>query len=351
MTTVERPTHDLLEVAERPGGWPTTARVSCVIIFLDGAAFIDEAIRSVVGQEGFDDWELLLVDDGSTDESTAIALRWASDDARIHYLEHEGHANRGMSASRNLGLSHARGDYVGFLDCDDVWLPGKLASQVALLDRHPEVDATYGPTLVWYGWTGDVADVARDRLGPIDVPSGTIVKPPTLLEGFRRSGGSTVPAICSVLVRREALLAVGGFDDRFRGSYEDQVFYSKMGLHMSVLVTDECLDRYRQHPDSTCARGIAELSYHPELLNPTEERFLHWLADYLGGLGLAGSELWHDVQRSLRAYRRFSPSLLGNQRWRRSALGRLRRRVQPAIPPRLFRVLRVLRRSLRRVAT
>ena len=101
---------------------PTPA-VTCVLIFLDGAQFIDEAIRSVVAQGDDVDWELILVDDGSTDESTAIARRWASDDARIRYLEHEGHANLGMSASRNAGVAAARGDLIGFLDCDDVWLP------------------------------------------------------------------------------------------------------------------------------------------------------------------------------------------------------------------------------------
>ena len=84
--------------------------VSCILIFLDGAPFIDEAIESVVHQAGFDDWELILVDDGSTDASSAIAKTWAATDpARIRYVEHDRHQNRGMSASRNLGLALSRG--------------------------------------------------------------------------------------------------------------------------------------------------------------------------------------------------------------------------------------------------
>src|SRR5687767_2869413 len=107
---------------------PAAPAVSCILIFLDGARFIDEAIRSVASQKGCDDWELILVDDGSTDDSTAIAKAWArSDPGRIRYVEHAGHANRGMSASRNAGLDIARGTYVSFLDCDDVWLPSTLA--------------------------------------------------------------------------------------------------------------------------------------------------------------------------------------------------------------------------------
>ena len=81
--------------------------VTCVLIFLDGARFIDEAIRSVVAQGDDVDWELVLVDDGSTDQSTAIARRWASADVRIRYLEHAGHVNLGMSASRNAGVAAA----------------------------------------------------------------------------------------------------------------------------------------------------------------------------------------------------------------------------------------------------
>ena len=103
--------------------------VTCVLIFLDGAHFIDEAIRSVIAQGDHVDWELVLVDDGSTDASTAIARRWAADDPeRIRYVEHAGHANLGMSASRNAGVAAARGACIGFLDCDDVWLPSALSN-------------------------------------------------------------------------------------------------------------------------------------------------------------------------------------------------------------------------------
>ena len=111
--------------------------VTCVLIFLDGAHFIDEAIRSVVAQGDDVDWELILVDDGSTDESTAIARRWAAADPRIRYLEHDGHANRGMSASRNAGVAAARGELIGFLDCDDVWLPSALAHGLRVLRPPP----------------------------------------------------------------------------------------------------------------------------------------------------------------------------------------------------------------------
>jgi glycosyltransferase involved in cell wall biosynthesis len=97
--------------------------VSVIIIFLDEERFIQEAIESVFAQT-YSHWELLLVDDGSKDASTQIARRCAeTNPGRVRYLEHEDHRNRGMSASRNLGLQHAKGDFIAFLDADDVWLP------------------------------------------------------------------------------------------------------------------------------------------------------------------------------------------------------------------------------------
>ena len=97
--------------------------VSAIIIFLNGEQFIEEAIASIFAQS-YNNWELLLVDDGSTDHSTMIAQKYAQKyPEKVFYLEHEGHQNKGMSASRNLGISQANGEYIGFLDADDMWLP------------------------------------------------------------------------------------------------------------------------------------------------------------------------------------------------------------------------------------
>src|SRR5688572_9625007 len=95
--------------------------VSAITIVLNGEKYIEVAIASVRAQT-YDRWELLLVDDGSTDSSTQISKEYTKRyPEKIRYLEHDGHANRGMSASRNLGVAHARGQFVAFLDSDDVW--------------------------------------------------------------------------------------------------------------------------------------------------------------------------------------------------------------------------------------
>ncbi|HEY9653496.1 MAG TPA: glycosyltransferase family 2 protein, partial [Coleofasciculaceae cyanobacterium] len=111
--------------------------VSVVTIFLNTEKYIEEAIESIFAQT-YDRWELLLVDDGSSDRSTIIALQYAQQYAgKVRYLEHETHQNRGMSASRNLGVRHAQGEYIAFLDSDDVWLPQKLERQVEILESQP----------------------------------------------------------------------------------------------------------------------------------------------------------------------------------------------------------------------
>ena len=91
-------------------------RVSVITPFLDNEVFLPEAIESVLAQT-FKNWEYLLVDDGSGPEATAIAKQYANRfSGRIRYLEHPGHLNRGISASRNLGVHHARGEFIAFLD-------------------------------------------------------------------------------------------------------------------------------------------------------------------------------------------------------------------------------------------
>src|SRR5262249_29683621 len=155
--------------------------VSAIMIFHDAERFIEEAIASVFAQT-WRGWELLLVDDGSTDASSAIARRWASEHPdRVRVFAHPARANLGMSASRNLGIGHACGDYVAFLDADDVWLPHKLAMQVGVLEAHPEVAMIYGPSEYWYGWTGRAGDARRDHYGDLGVAPDTVVEPPGLL--------------------------------------------------------------------------------------------------------------------------------------------------------------------------
>ncbi|HEX6386757.1 MAG TPA: glycosyltransferase [Anaerolineae bacterium] len=298
--------------------------VSVIIIFLNAEQFLEEAIESIFAQS-YGNWELLLVNDGSTDGSTAIACEYARQyPGKVCYLEHEEQQNRGMSASRNLGIRHARGEYVAFLDSDDVWLPHKLAQQVAILDTRPEAAMVYGPTQWWYSWTGKPEDSGRDFVLEAGVPANTLIQPPLLLARFLQME-SISPCTCSVLLRREVVERVNGFEESFRGLYEDQAFFAKLCLAAPILVTDECVARYRQHTNS--GSSIARKTGQRRAARLT---FLKWLERYLSRKGVEDGEVWQALRRELWPYQH-------------PFLYRLRRRLGQSRPGQIASRLRNMR--------
>lgn len=273
--------------------------VSVVAIFLDAERFLDEALHSVLAQT-YPDWELLLVDDGSTDGSSAIARGFAArDPARIRYLEHPGHRNLGMSAARQLGLQHARGTYLALLDSDDLWLPEKLERQVRVMDDHPEVALLYGAPLYWSGWTGGAEDRALDYVIDLKLPADRVYQPPALLVPFLCREAPT-PCPSDVLIRRDAAARVGGFETHFTGVnmvYEDQAFFSKLLLQFPAYASSETWIRYRQHPESCYA--VSKATGRREI---ARRYFLQWFSGYLRGLGLADGAVAQAIDRELRPF-------------------------------------------------
>jgi glycosyltransferase involved in cell wall biosynthesis len=268
--------------------------VSCIMIFLNAEKFMTEAIASVFAQT-YEHWELVLVDDGSHDRSTAIARQYAKQyPARVRYLEHPGHQNRGMSASRNLGIREARGAYVAFLDADDLWLPGKLAQQVAILNAQPEAAMVYGQALIWYGWTGNPEDLRRDHTFDLGVPPNKLVQPPTLFFLLLQNKVQT-PITSNVMLRRSVFDTIGRFEERFRGMYEDQAFFAKVHLKAATFVADARWAKYRQHPESCSVTSTHMADYYA-----TRLPFLTWLARYLSAEGFnRNTKVWQALQREL----------------------------------------------------
>ena len=275
--------------------------VSAIIVFLDEEKFLQEAIDSVIAQT-HSNWELLLVDDGSGDQSSEIARQLARQrPERVRYLEHEGHRNRGASASRNLGVRSARGEYLAFLDADDVWLPHKLERQVAILQSQSRAGAVYSPSLYWRSWTGEASDQRRDYSPSLGVPSNRLVEPPALLVSTYPLGKRGSPCPSSILIRRRVVEAFEGFEESFHGPnqlYEDQVFLVKLYLHAPVFISDECLDRYRIHSESCSARVHRSRQYHS-----VRRFFLRWLEDYLTAQRVQSIEVWRALHRARWPYR------------------------------------------------
>jgi glycosyltransferase involved in cell wall biosynthesis len=308
--------------------------VSVITIFLNAKKFIQETIESVFAQS-YDNWELLLVDDGSTDGSTDIAVRYAKQyPEKVRYLEHEDHQNRGMSATRNLGLREAQGDYIAFLDSDDIWLPYKLERQVEILGSHPEAAMVYGPTTYWFSWTDNPNEIDRDRTTNIGVLPNTLVKPPTMLAYFLKN----CPYSCSVLVRRKIAEDVGGFEEAFRGMYEDQVFFAKVFAKAPVFVSGECWDRYRRHPDSFMSVATRTGQFHPVNPSPTSLTFLKWLEAYLLEQGIKDTKVWLALREMLLPYDHpILYRVVGPIHWMRDSLNSTARRLLPVYVRRWLR--------------
>jgi glycosyltransferase involved in cell wall biosynthesis len=173
----------------------TSPRVSVLIAAYNAAAFLQPTLDSVLDQT-FGDLEVLVVDDGSRDDTAGVVRRAMAADPRVRLIVQE---NRGLSATRNVGIRASHGELVAFLDHDDLWHPDKLAAQVALLDADPRtaVVSCYSALIDerqrCLGWRfgGDANGDVYDEMLVWDVVSGGSV----------------------ALVRRAALDAAGPFDE------------------------------------------------------------------------------------------------------------------------------------------
>lgn len=269
-----------------------TPRVSVVIIFLNGEAYLSEAIDSVLAQT-YRSFELILVDDGSAEAAAAIARGYAERDPdRVRYIDHPGHANRGMSASRNVGIAAARGEYIAFNDADDVWLPEKLADQVALADAHPEVGMIAGGANYWESWEGgeDVVIIPGSALDQV-------IPVPEALLGIYPIGTAEAPCPSTVLCRKSALEAIGGFEESYRGMYEDQAFLAKMYLRWPVYFPNRCWLNYRQHFDS-CSSEIGRQGTMMQI----RTKFFRWLEEYCHRAGITDPRVLTAVRQARRRH-------------------------------------------------
>jgi glycosyltransferase involved in cell wall biosynthesis len=257
--------------AESNDGPPQAAGplVSIICIYLNELRFLAEAVGSVLDQD-YGNFELLLIDDGSVDGSADLARDFATADPRVRCLAHADGANHGCSASRNLGLGAARGEFVTFIDADDVWPPHKLSAQTAILQSGPDIGLVCGAIVYWNSWAGGIDRTVR--LGPVQ--DETIAPPDAFLALYPVG---IWPAIATdAMVRRDLALQVGGFEDAFRDMYEEQTFFAKIMLVASVYLSSDTWLNYRQHPESSVPRAHRTGKY-----RKVRADFLRWLDGHL----------------------------------------------------------------------
>ncbi len=274
--------------------------VSIITCFFNEEIFLKETVESVLAQ-AYPHWELLLIDDGSSDQSSRQAKDYASRyPEKIYYHEHPGHANKGLSASRNFGINQARGEYVAFLDADDVWLPQKLSQQTAVMQNHPEVALLCEASEYWYSWQqpplrGDMVMKVGNGM-----PEG-VYQPPQLMLQLYPLGEGYAPCPSGLMCTRASLLAVDGFEPHYTGAnqmYEDQAFLSKMYVHFPVYVSAACQNRYRQRQGSLVQSVTEDGKYLAVRLY-----YLEWLEEYLLKHGIKDLQIIQALEKAFLPYR------------------------------------------------
>src|SRR3954453_20602732 len=205
--------------------------VSVVMPVYQGREHLAAAIESVLAQT-FEQFELLVVDDGSTDGSSEIVRTYVERDPRVHYRRQE---NAGQGAARNAGIRVARGEAVGFLDQDDLWLPDKLARQLPLLD---ETTVVYSDTYILRDDGSSLEERLTDHLDEWPVPA-------TLRSLIV---GNTIPVLTALLSRR-LLLAHGGFtsDPALKGVDNYDLWLRLAATGVTFSYVREPLAVYRVH--------------------------------------------------------------------------------------------------------
>ena len=223
--------------------------VSVIIPTYNYGHFIDETLHSLYAQT-YDHWEASVVDDGSTDDTAAVVHEHMGKDRRIKFYQQE---NRNQAAAKNLGLHHCSGQYVQFLDADDLLESRKIESQVGYLERHPGVDLVYGS--VRYFRT-DVPEERRYSMGSDNsewVPqfSGNLRK---YLSALIQNN---IMAINCPLIRRSVIEEVGPFDEDLP-PVEDWEYWIRCAFHDKVFAYadfPDALALVRCHPNSSSKNG------------------------------------------------------------------------------------------------
>ena len=231
---------------------PPTPLVSVICPVYNCEVFVEQAVRSVIDQ-GYPNWELLLIDDGSSDNSWSRVKELEQSDKRIFAMHHLQHANRGVSASRNLGISRAKGEYLAFLDADDVWLPHKLERQIEIVTAHPEVGFVYGQALC-IDEAGKPLSTPRSAWGLEGVIGGGIEAHPVWAYEHIVAGRGFFPPTPTVLTRTDLVRTCGGFRLGLRHQVEDYLLWTELLKLTQAFYIPETLASYRVGAQSWTSR-------------------------------------------------------------------------------------------------
>jgi len=212
--------------------------VSIIMPAYNAGQFIAASIESVIKQT-YTHWELIIVDDDSTDNTKEIALSYADKDSRIRYM-HQQSGKQGKA--KNNGIKQANANLIAFLDADDIWVKEKLFVQLDILQEHPDIDLIFSDVAV----IDKNGNVIKDSLSVGEM----YYKAYPALEIFFKN--NRIPAL-TVLARKKSILDAGGFDEFNETQYgEDYGLWIRMLLRGAIfLSTAHKLGLYRMHDEQS----------------------------------------------------------------------------------------------------
>lgn len=212
---------------------PSNPFVSVIIPAYNQAEFLREAIQSVLSQS-YENYEIIVVDDGSTDDTALIASQFAD---RIRYIHQD---NQGLAGARNTGIYTAQGEFIGLLDADDQWRPNYLEEMLKLTASYPDASVYY-------------CEAQGMDVNGLDLPqtfgSSRLLRKYSIYQILLRSN-FIIPS--TVLMRRISILTAGLFDQNLR-SFEDWDLWFRLLPEHKFIGSDTCLVRYRVHEKSLTA--------------------------------------------------------------------------------------------------
>jgi glycosyltransferase involved in cell wall biosynthesis len=289
--------------------------VSVIICFLNEEKFLEEAIISVVNQQ-YSKWQLILIDDGSQDNSWSISKKYVERfPEKVIYSTHINNANKGLSASRNFGISMASGSLIAILDADDVWLPQKLEEQVAIMMANVQVAMICEASEYWYSWHDNSKP---DVIIQVGSKQDKLFTPPELVEMLYPLSNSPAPCPSGIMIRKDVVNKHGGFEEHFIGKYqlyEDQAFLHKIYLNEYIYISSLCNNRYRQRDGSLVQKIKQEGNYHV-----VRRYFLEWLEQYINQNNFQYKSVRKLLNRALLPYHKpityfFNSSYFSVLRW------------------------------------
>lgn len=273
--------------------------LSIIIPVYNKERFLQKTLQSVLDQT-FNDFEIIIVDDGSTDASKLVINQFS--DARIHYFHQE---NSGAAAARNLGISKATSDYLAFLDADDYWYPNCLSQFYSMIQNFPAQKI--------FSSAVEVENARNVMPARYSIPKSN---QPQIVNYFEASLHESAICTSCAVFNKSVFENIGGFDTSLKNG-EDTDLWIRIGLMYEVVFSHQIMARY-VYDSQSLSRGSKHLDYklnvdkfsEQEKQNPALKKFLD-----LNRFSLAIKSKMYDQPQKFRDYkRRINPKNLNFKR-------------------------------------